>query len=139
MIVATFATAPAIGIAGVLTYADYSFPVATLLAWFAVVALVGGLAYGRGIVFPIALAGLGLLALVEFLHGTLLSPAAPLIGGGLLASAELGYWSFELRWKVAQSKSTSLRRSGAILGLVLIGAAFSGIAAALMSTAGAPL
>lgn len=123
-------------IAGVLTYADYSFPIATLLAWFAVLALVAGLVSGPGVVFPVALAGLALLALLEIVDNTLPTRAAPLIGAGLLASAEFGYWSFELRWNVARSKTIILRRVGVILGLVLVGAALSGTATAVVSRIG---
>ena len=126
-------------IAGVLTYADYSFPIVTLWAWFAVVVLVGGLVNGRGAVFPAALAGLVVLALAEFLNGTLSIRATPLICAGLLASAEFGYWSFELRWNLARSKSSILRRVGVIFGLVLVGTAFSGTATALMSNIGPSL
>jgi hypothetical protein len=133
------ATAVAIGTAGLLTYDDYSFPVATLLAWLAVVVLVGGLVSGPGVLFPGAIAGLSLLTLAEFLDGTLPARVVPLVSAGLLASAEFGYWSFEFRWNLTHAKSTVLRRAGVILGLVLAGGALSGTALAALSISGAPL
>lgn len=85
--------------------------------------------------FPAGVAGLGLVALAEILHGNLASTFTPLIGAVLLASAEFGYWSFEFEARVRQARPVILRRVGVILGLVVLGAAISGTAAAAATAA----
>jgi hypothetical protein len=118
-------------IAALLTVADFSFPTATVLAWLGVAVAIVGLLQGRGLLFPVALAGLSVIALVEILRGELTGSFSPVIGAALLASAEFGYWSFEFEAGVRHSRPLILRRIGVILGLVLVGAALSGILATL--------
>lgn len=132
LIVAAVATGIAAAIAGVLTFADFSFPVASLCAWLAVVGLAVGLLRQRGPVFPCALAVLGLVAVIEMLSGILPTTSAPLLGAGLLASAEFGYWSFEFRARLAHTGSAILRRAAVIVSAVVVGGALSGAVAAVI-------
>lgn len=97
------------------------------LAWAGVAALVGGLAQVRSYMFPSGLAAIGMATLIEVLEGALPARVTPLLGGGLLACAELGYWSFELRANVSQSTIGIARRGAVIAVLVVLGAGISGL------------
>jgi hypothetical protein len=70
---------------------------------------------------PIAVAILGAeyVALLGF-EGEALDTRAAVVAAALLAVAELGYWSLELRRAVADEAGTSLRRL-ALLASVLLG------------------
>jgi hypothetical protein len=124
------ATAIAVAIAVLLTLAVLSSVLAIVLALVAVVAVVVGLADPRSHVFPSALAALGLAGLVELLEGALPTRITPLLGGSLLACAELGYWSYELGARVRHSAIGVVRRGAVILVLVALGTAISGLGVA---------
>jgi hypothetical protein len=132
LIVAGVAAAIAAVIAALLTVADFSFPAATVFAWLAVAVAVVGLFQSRGPLFPAALASLGLIGLGEILHGVLSSTFSPIIGAALLASAEFGYWSYELQAGVKHTNSAMLRRVAVIVGVVVVGAGLSGTLATLV-------
>jgi hypothetical protein len=131
LIVGAVAAAIAVGIAAQLTTSDFSFPGVTSGAWLAVLVLIVGLAQGRGALFPTGLVALTCLALLELLNGRLATVQGPLIGGALLGTAELGYWSIELAAGVSQTQPVILRRVGVILGLVVFGAGLSAMVAIL--------
>ena len=95
--------------------------------------LVVGLLQGRGLIFPLGVVVLGGAALLDLLHGTLATAQVPLIGGGLLATAEFGYWSFELEAGIMQTQPAIVRRVGVILGLVVLGAGLSAVVAILVT------
>jgi hypothetical protein len=84
-----------------------------------------GLVQGRGLLFPVGLVVLLLVAIFELLYGTLAVIQAPFVGGALLAAAEFGYWSIELEAGVRPSKLALLRRVGSILVLVVLGGGLS--------------
>jgi hypothetical protein len=67
----------------------------------------------------VALLGSGYVALLGF-EGGALDTRAPVVAAALLAVAELGYWSLELRRRVADEPGTSLRRL-ALLAALLVG------------------
>jgi len=71
-------------------------------------------------VLPVAVALLGTeyVALLAF-EGEALDTRAPVVAAALLAVAELGYWSLELRGPVADEAGTSLRRLGLLAALLL--------------------
>ena len=83
--------------------------------------LAAGLALRVALVIPGAVAILGTeyVALLGF-EGEAIDLRAPLVAAALLAVAELGYWSLELRRAVADEAGTSLRRL-ALLALLLLG------------------
>jgi hypothetical protein len=88
-----------------------------------VLLLAAGLALRVEVALPVAVAILGseYVALIGF-EGEALDTRAPVVAAALLAVAELGYWSLELRRPVADEAGTSLRRLGllaALLGGVL--------------------
>lgn len=93
----------------------------------AVVLLAAGLALRIAGAIPIAVALLGAeyVALLGF-EGGALDARAPLVAGALLATAELGYWSLELRGPVADEAGTYLRRI-ALLAALLLGAMGAGV------------
>jgi hypothetical protein len=123
-------------IAALLTVADFSFPAATISGWVAAALLVIGLLMRRGPLLPTGLGGLGLVALGEILHGNLVGTFTPLVGAALLASAEFGYWSFELEAGVRYTPRVILRRVGMIVGLVVLGASLSGTIATVGGSLG---
>lgn len=123
-------------IAALLTFADFSFPAATISGWLVVTLLVMGLLTGRGLFLAAALGGLGLVAIVEILHGNLGSTFTPLVGAALLASGEFGYWSIELEAGVTYARPVIIRRVGVILGLVVLGASLSGTLATVGGSLG---
>jgi hypothetical protein len=77
--------------------------------------------------FPSGVAAVGVAMLIEVLEGALPVQVTPLLAGGLLACAELGYWSLELRANVTQSTIDIARRGAVIAVLVVLGAGISGI------------
>jgi hypothetical protein len=93
----------------------------------AVVLVVAGLAVGVALAVPVAVALLGTayVALLGF-EGDALDVRAPLVAAALLAVAELGYWSLELRGAVADEPGAYLRRL-ALLAAELAGVTTAGI------------
>jgi hypothetical protein len=89
--------------------------------------LAAGLALRVAIAIPVAVAILGTeyVALLGF-EGEALDTRAPVVGAALLAVAELGYWSLELRRPVADEAGTSLRRLG-LLAVLLAGVLALGV------------
>jgi len=81
--------------------------------------LAAGLALRVALVLPVAVALLGTeyIALLAF-EGEALDTRAPIVAAALLAVAELGYWSLELRGPVADEAGTSLRRLGLLAALL---------------------
>jgi hypothetical protein len=86
-----------------------------------------GLALRVTVAIPVAIALLGAeyVALLGF-EGGALDARAPLVAGALLAVAELGYWSLELRTGVADEPGTYLRRI-ALLAALLLGVIGAGV------------
>jgi hypothetical protein len=93
----------------------------------AVVLVVAGLAVGVALAVPVAVALLGTayLALLGF-EGDALDVRAPLVAAALLAVAELGYWSLELRGAVVDEPGAYLRRL-ALLAAELAGVTTAGV------------
>ncbi len=110
-----------------LTLAALGSALTIVLAWVAVAAVVVGLADSESQVFPSAVAVLGFAGLIEVLEGALPIGITPLLGGSLLACAELGYWSHELGTRVRHSAIGIARRGAVIVALVALGAAISGL------------
>lgn len=85
---------------------------------------------------PIAVALLGAeyVALLG-LEGEALDARAPLVAAGLLAVAELGYWSLELRGGIDDEPGTYLRRvallAGLLLGVAVLGVVLLALVAAV--------
>jgi hypothetical protein len=89
----------------------------------------------RGL-FAVGLGALGLVAALAILQGSIPAIAVPLYGGALLAAAEFGYWSFEMRMTAPQSSATMRRRTGVILSLVVLGAGASALLLAILGLVG---
>lgn len=89
--------------------------------------LAAGLALRIALAIPVAVAILGTeyVALLGF-EGEALDTRAPVVAAALLAVAELGYWSLELRRPVADEAGTSLRRLG-LLAVLLAGVLALGV------------
>jgi len=89
--------------------------------------LAAGLALRLALAIPAAVAILGTeyAALLGF-EGEALDTRAPVVAAALLAVAELGYWSLELRRPVADEAGTSLRRLG-LLAALLVGVLALGV------------
>lgn len=112
---------------------------ATLLATAVAAALVAGaLLLRRPVAIPVALALLAApyVALLAF-ELEALDARAPVLAGALLATAELAYWSLELRGTLADEPGTYLRRVS-LLALLVGGTVVAGTAIlALVSGVGA--
>ena len=123
----------------------------TLVTVVAVAVLAGGLALRLPVAVPAAIALLGAeyVAIVGF-ETDAIDTRAPLVAGALLAVAELGYWSLELRGPVVDEAGTYLRRiallATLIVGVVGVGAvvltlvevvAASGVAVDILGAAAA--
>lgn len=93
----------------------------------ATVLLGAGLALRVPVAIPVAVALLGLeyVAVLGF-EGDALDARAPLVGGALLAVAELGYWSLELHGAIIDEAGTYLRRA-ALLAALLLGVVGLGV------------
>ena len=117
----------------------------------AVAVLAGGLALRLPVAVPAAIALLGAeyVAIVGF-ETDAIDTRAPLVAGALLAVAELGYWSLELRGPVVDEAGTYLHRiallATLIVGVVGVGAvvltlvevvAASGVAVDILGAAAA--
>jgi hypothetical protein len=99
-----------------------------LLGGTAAVVLAAGLLFRIALAVPVAVAllGAGYVALLGFERDAL-DGNAPLVAAALLAVAELGYWSLELRSAVADERGTYLRRL-ALLATMLAGVTTIGVA-----------
>ena len=93
----------------------------------ALLLLAAGLTLRIAPALPVAVAILGseYVALLGF-EGEALDTRAPVVAAALLAVAELGYWSLELRRPVADEAGTSLRRLG-LLAALLVGVLALGV------------
>ena len=95
---------------------------ATLLAaFFAAAVLAGGLALRRPIVIPAAICLLAapyVAALGFEIDG--IDTRAPLLAGALFLTAELAYWSLELRGTLADEPGTYMRRVALLASLALV-------------------
>ena len=89
--------------------------------------LAAGLLFRVAVAVPVAIAllGAGYVALLGF-EGDALDTRAPLVAAALLAVAELGYWSLELRGAVADEPGAYLRRL-ALLAVQLAGVTTVGV------------
>ena len=89
--------------------------------------LAAGLGLRIALAVPVVVAILGTeyVALLGF-EGEALDTRAPVVAAALLAVAELGYWSLELRRPVADEAGTSLRRLG-LLAVLLAGVLALGV------------
>jgi len=87
----------------------------------ALVVLAAGLVLSLPVAIPAAVALLGAeyVAILGFESDTI-DTRAPLVAGALLAVAELGYWSLELRVPVVDEAGTYVRRI-ALLATLLLG------------------
>jgi hypothetical protein len=100
--------------------------------------LAGGLILRVTPTIPVAIALLGAeyVAILGF-ESDALDDRAPLVAGGLLAVAELAYWSLELRSLVVDEAGTYVRRI-ALLALPVLGVvAFGTIVLAVVEAVGA--
>ncbi len=89
-------------------------------AVFAVVVLAAGLLLRIPASVPIAIVVVGVqYAGTLAAQGDALDARAPLYAAALFASAELGYWSLELRDAVSDEAGAYLRRLGLLSGLTL--------------------
>lgn len=97
------------------------------LAALAALLLAAGLAARIAVAIPVAVALLGAeyVALLE-VEGEALDARAPVVAAALLAVAELGYWSLELRGGVDDEPGTYLRRL-ALLAALLLGVTTFGV------------
>jgi hypothetical protein len=90
--------------------------------------------------FAVAVLGAEYVAIVGF-EADALDTRAPVVAGGLIALAELGYWSLELRGGVTDESGTYLRRIAVLatlsLGVVALGAFLLALVAAV--TTGGPV
>jgi hypothetical protein len=86
----------------------------------ALTVLAAGLAFRLPVTIPVAIALLGAeyVAVLGF-EAEALDTQAPLVAGALLAIAELGYWSLELRGAVVDEAGTYLRRIALLATLVV--------------------
>jgi hypothetical protein len=75
--------------------------------------------------FAVAILGSEYVALLGF-EGEAVDTRAPIVAAALLAVAELGYWSLELRRAVVDEAGTSLRRL-ALLAALLVGVLALGV------------
>jgi len=86
----------------------------------ALVALVVGLVLGWSPLLPVSIGALGAAYAVHLaVDDPALDSKVPLLGVGLLLTAELAYWSLEERDRVATEPGESLRRVGLLAGLAL--------------------
>jgi hypothetical protein len=122
--------------AGVAAYAglrpDEYGPGFGVLGGVGVAVLALGLALRASDAIPVAVVVLGgAYAGSLFVGPDRLDPAAPLVGGGLVLAAELGYWTLELRPRVDAEPSVLRRRVllelGAVAASVAAGGALLGI------------
>jgi hypothetical protein len=80
--------------------------------------------------WPILLIGVA-YAIPLFVRGRGIDEGAPLVGAGLLLSAELAAWSFDERWKIRAERAVLVARGVAVALLVLGALAASALVLAL--------
>lgn len=99
----------------------------------AVLLLAAGLASRIALAVPVAVLLLGVeyVALLGF-EGEALDVRAPLVAGAMLAVAELGYWSLELRGEVADEPGTYPRRLALLAGLLVAVTTFGAVLLAIV-------
>ena len=125
---AAVALAAAIAAWLVFTVEDTLRSATVLLVGPGLLALVAGLALRRPVGVPLAIIALWLgytLRLVVEVDA--LDQRAPFVAAGLYATAELAYWSLELRNTLAEEAGAYLRRAG-LLASMTVGALTLGIA-----------
>lgn len=101
----------------------------------AVFLLVVGLALGRTAAVPWAIAGLG-VAYAATLGGDDLDGRVPLYAAGLLVTAELAYWSLQLRAGARDEAGMAIRR---VIGLLAAAAVALVAGTLLIAVAHVPL
>jgi hypothetical protein len=90
------------------------------VAALALLALVSSLALGWPVLVPVSLFLLGGLYAAQLaVEDSALDGAGPLVAAGLLATAELGYWSIEEREPARRDPGEALRRLGFVAALVV--------------------
>jgi hypothetical protein len=80
--------------------------------------------------WPILLSGVA-YAIPLFVRGRGIDEGAPLVGAGLLLSAELAAWSFDERWAIRAERAVVVARGVAVTLLVLGALAASALVLAL--------
>jgi hypothetical protein len=94
---------------------------------------VASLALGWPVLLPVSLVGLGGLYAAQLaVDDATLDGAAPLFAAGLLAAAELGYWSLEEREPAEADPGEAPRRVGFVALLVLAASVVAGVLLALV-------
>ncbi len=130
MIVGAAGVAVAVAIAAWLTFsAEDTLRSATLLVVGpGVVLLAAGLVLRRPVGIPLGIFALGFAYALRLLaEEDTLDQSAALLAAALFASAELSYWSLELRSLVTEEAGAYLRRIGLLAGMT-VGALALGIA-----------
>jgi hypothetical protein len=116
---------------------DVATRVGARVAVVALVCLVLVLIVGLPRLVPVPLLVLGgVYAEYLLVEDAPLDPAAPVIGAGLLVSAELAYWSLEERERVHAEAGGALRRGAFVAGLAAAGLVVAGAILALADVAG---
>jgi hypothetical protein len=108
----------------VVLSADAHRRVVAGIATFAVLVLAAALARALPSLLPWALVALGAAYAVSA-GGGAVDQWAPVYGGALLAIAELGYWSLELRGRTEDAERLTERRA-ALIGVLALGSVFAG-------------
>lgn len=99
---------------------ELAVTVGVRLGALALLALVAALVLGWSPLVPLSLALVGAAYATHLgLDDPALDAKAPLLGAGLLLTAELAYWSLEERERVVTEPGESLRRFGLLAGLAL--------------------
>ncbi|HEY7729378.1 MAG TPA: hypothetical protein VH950_00585 [Gaiellaceae bacterium] len=103
----------------------------------AVLTLAVGLAAGWPSAIPVALALLGAeYAVFLGVDGIAVDARAPLVAAALLMTAELAYWSLELRAAIAEEAGAIARRVAFVTLLALLGMLLGAVMLALVDAAG---
>jgi hypothetical protein len=113
----------------------WSRPALLAVGGAAVFLLIVGLALGRAAAVPWAIAGLG-VAYAATLGGHELDGRVPVYAAGLLVTAELAYWSLQLRDGARDEPGMALRR---MIGLLVAAAAALVAGTLLIAVAHVPL
>ena len=116
-------------LAAYVTAVNARFPAGMIASWAAVAALGWALLSLNELLVAVSLLALGVVAVAEIVAGRLPHVAVPLVGGCIIAAAELGYWSFELHLAPWRAMRVVARRLVAIVGIVVVGAGLSGVLA----------
>ena len=108
------------------------------LAALAVLLLIAGVASRLAVAIPLAVGLLGAEYVTLLgVEGEALDTRAPVVAAALLAVAELGYWSLELRGGVDDELGSYLRRiallAGMLLGVAMLGTGLLALVAAVQA------